>query len=108
MSIIANAPRTSEEIIAALNEQIAQQNEIITSQADALKAAETQGSNSLPVITHEKKQYQVLAKQFTFEGKLVKADDLKANKDLVKALLKAEAGILQLVVEKAPAEPAAN
>ncbi|MDO7877820.1 hypothetical protein Q5H93_23995 [Hymenobacter sp. ASUV-10] len=103
-----NANRTPEEIIEALNKQIAEQNEIINGQADALKAAETQGASALPVITHEKKQYQVLAKQFTFESKLVKAEDLKTNKDLVKALLKAEAGILQLVVEKEAAEPAAN
>jgi hypothetical protein len=102
-----NDSRTPEEIIAALNEQIAQQNAIIDGQAEALKAAETQGADALPVITVDKKQYQVLAKQFTFEGKLVKAEDLKTDKDLVKALLKAETGILQLV-EKATAEPAAN
>ena len=73
---------------------------IIEGQAEQLAAAEIQGAGSLPVLTHDKQRYQVLAGQFTVEGKLVKADDLKTDKSLVESLLKSGSGILQLIEDK--------
>lgn len=99
---------TPEQKIAALEKQLAEtleesraKDSIIETQDEQLKAAEIQGAGSLPVLTHDKKRYQVLAGQFTVEGKLVKAEDLKTDKSLVESLLTSGSGILQLIEEKA-------
>lgn len=98
---------TPEQKIEALEKQLAQvqsesqaKDAIIEGQSEQLAAAEIQGAGSLPVLTHDKKRYQVLAGQFTVEGKLVKAEDLKTDKSLVETLVKAGSGILQLLEEK--------
>ena len=95
-----------QQIEALKNELAAQKAEseakdaIIEGQAEQLAAAEIQGAGSLPVLTHEKKRYQVLAGQFLVEGKLVKAEDLKTDKTLVEKLVTSGSGILQLLEEK--------
>ena len=99
---------TAEQQVEALKNELAAQkaeseakDAIIEGQAEQLAAAEIQGAGSLPVLTHDKQRYQVLAGQFTVEGKLVKADDLKTDKSLVESLLKSGSGILQLIEDKA-------
>lgn len=103
----AKTELTPEQRIEALEKQLAAQlaeseakDAIIEGQAEQLAAAEIQGAGSLPVLTHDKKRYQVLAGQFLVEGKLVKAEDLKTDKTLVETLVTSGSGILQLLEEK--------
>ncbi|MFC7669297.1 hypothetical protein ACFQT0_19510 [Hymenobacter humi] len=93
-----------EKQLAAITAESEAKDAIIEGQTEQLAAAEIQGAGSLPVLTHDKKRYQVLAGQFTVEGKLVKAEDLKTDKSLVESLLKSGSGILVLLEEKTEAK----
>ena len=100
---------TPEQQIEALKTKLAEQqavaaaeaaakDAIIEGQAEKLKEAEAQGQEGRLVITHERKQYRVLAKQFDLgNGETVQAEELKTNKELVADLLKRKSGLLQLV-----------
>lgn len=46
------------------------------------------------VVTHNKKKYKVAAKQFQFGEEVYKAEDLKKNADIVKALIEKKSGLL--------------
>ncbi|MVN77735.1 hypothetical protein GO988_15485 [Hymenobacter sp. HMF4947] len=86
---------TLDQQIEALKQQLAEQNSIIEGQAEQLKAAEAQGAGALPVVTHEKKRYQVLARKFIHKEVEIDANSLKTDKDLVKALVESGTGILK-------------
>lgn len=97
-----NKALTPEQQIEALKQQLAAHKEesaakdaIIEGQAEQLKAAEAQGAGALPVVTHEKKRYQVLARKFIYKDVEVDANQLKTDKDLVKALVESGTGILK-------------
>jgi hypothetical protein len=97
-------PLTPEQRIAQLEAELKAKDAIIEGQAEELKASEAQGAAALPVITHDKKQYRVLAAKFQHKGQEVKAEDLKGNKELVAELIKAKSGLLQLVVAETAKE----
>ncbi|QNF34353.1 hypothetical protein HUW51_17085 [Adhaeribacter swui] len=80
---------------AELEAQQAEKDQIIAEQLEQLDLAEAQKGNTLPVVAHDKKKYQLLAAKFQFAGQEYKAEDLKSDKDLVKKLIEAGAGILQ-------------
>ncbi|QIX60883.1 hypothetical protein HER32_06705 [Hymenobacter sp. BT18] len=100
------ATLTPEARIAQLEAELAANKQIIEEQAEQLQAAEASAETKRPVVTHNRKQYSVLANQFTFDGKLVKAEELAGKPEVVKALIEAESGLLVLVqkAEKPAAE----
>jgi hypothetical protein len=107
----APAALTPEQEIAALKQQLADaqgesqaKDAIIEGQATQLAVATLQGANSLPIISHEGKHYQVLAAVFGLsDGTKVKAEDLKTNTAVVTELVESGSGILQLIELKAEA-----
>ncbi|PSR53905.1 hypothetical protein AHMF7605_10440 [Adhaeribacter arboris] len=90
-----NQPLSAEEELKLLREQLAAKDSIIAEQLEQLDLAEAQKGNPLPVVSHDKKKYQVLAAQFQFEGKEYQAEDLKSDKDLVKSLIHGGSGLIQ-------------
>ena len=95
-----NVEETGEELVARLKWELEEAQNIIGEQAEQLEAKTLQGTGSLPVITYNKQNYQVLAAKFHFKDVDYKAEDLAGNADLVKKLLEAGSGILQKI-EKA-------
>ena len=78
---------TAQELISDLTEQLA-------------NATAGQDISQAVVVSHEKEQYKVLARQFNHLGTEYKADDLKTNPALVKELVELESGLLHKI-EKA-------
>jgi multidrug resistance efflux pump len=96
---------TPEQQIEALKKQLADQaaekdaqQAIIDAQEEELKAARAQGTGALPVVTHDKKQYRVLARKFIIRNVEVDAEKLKSDKELVKELVESGSGLLKEVV----------
>ncbi|OUJ68658.1 hypothetical protein [Hymenobacter crusticola] len=81
--------------LAAKEQESADKDAIIEGQTEQLKAAEAQGAGALPVIIHEKKRYQVLARKFIIRNIEVDAEKLKTDKDLVKELVENGSGLLK-------------
>ena len=97
---MADQVETPEEKIARLERELGEAQGIIGEQQEQLVAKTLQGTGSLPVITYNKQNYQVLAAKFHFKDVDYKAEDLTTNSDLVKQLLEAQSGILHKI-EKA-------
>jgi len=102
-----NAALTLEERFALLEKQLADQtaesaakDAVIEAQDLALKAANAQGASALTVFTHEKKAYQVLAGQFSLEGKIITHEQLKADAELAQLVVEKYPDLVQLLEEK--------
>jgi hypothetical protein len=101
--------QTPEQRIAQLVEELRLKNleseakdAVIESQEEKLAAARAQGLGSLSVITHKKKRYQVLAGQFSLEGKTITHDQLATDAELAKLVVEKYPGlVLELADEKA-------
>ncbi|WP_375435081.1 hypothetical protein [uncultured Hymenobacter sp.] len=99
MGAKVETPKTPEQIIADLQAELAASKQIISGQAEQLQAAEAGAAEGRPVVTHDKKHYRVLVKQFYFNGVEIKAAELKDKTDLVKELVEKESGVLQLITK---------
>lgn len=55
------------------------------------------GNDGSIVVTHEDQLHRVLVPQFHFEGRLVKAEELSGDAELVAKLVKAGSGVLEKV-----------
>ena len=51
------------------------------------------------VVTHERKQYRVLAHKFHHKGAEIAASNLQANKDVLAQLVEMKSGVLQLITK---------
>lgn len=98
---------TPEQQVAQLVEELRQKNleleakdNIITAQDEQLAAANAQGATALSVITHNKKNYQVLAGKFSIDGKEYTHTDVKADKELTKLVVEKYPGLVQVLEEK--------
>lgn len=69
----------AEQTIGELNEKLAN--------AEAVAPEQT-------VVTYEKAQYRVLAQKFSYKGQEIEAKNLQANKEVLKALVDGESGLL--------------
>lgn len=103
----SNAALTLEERFALLeklfNDQVAEstaKDAVIEAQDLALKAANAQGASALSVFTHEKKAYQVLAGQFSIDGKLITHEQLKADAELAQLVVEKYPDLVQVIEEK--------
>jgi hypothetical protein len=56
------------------------------------------------VVTHDKKQYRVLAHKFNHNGAEIAASNLQANKEVLADLVKMKSGVLQLITKAEKAE----
>ena len=84
------AGKTAEELTEIATEQFKanQENEALVTELNAMiKAASKEIAKSKPVVTYNKKSYEVVSGSFSLEGKIVTAADLVANNDLVKLLV---------------------
>lgn len=104
---MANNTETPEQQIARLqaelaskNSELAESQQINAEQAQKLKLAETGVSVGGLVVSHEDKQYQVMAQKFTIDGELVTADQLKDDAELIGKLIEANSGLLVLVAKE--------
>jgi hypothetical protein len=96
---------TNEELVAALEASQAENaklKETVDEQADLVdelnKAVASSGKGIKKVIVkHEGTSYEVVAKSFNFEGKIVTAESLTKNAPLVATLLEMKSGHLKLV-----------
>lgn len=101
MDAKVDAPvETAEQKIARLERELEEATGIISEQTEQLEAKQLQSAGKLPVITHQKQNYQVTAAKFHFNGVDYKAEELAGNSDLVKQLLEAQSGLL-VKIEKA-------
>ena len=73
---LAEQAKEHGDQLRAQLEESAAKDAIIEATAEQLAAATAQGASALSVVTHEKQRYQVLAGQFTIDGKLVKHTEL--------------------------------
>lgn len=72
---------TAQELISDLTEQLA-------------NAQAGQDISHAVVVSHDKEQYKVLARQFNHNGTEYQADELKTNAALVQELVELESGLL--------------
>jgi hypothetical protein len=98
--IMADKVETLEQKVARLEKEVADSKEIIDGQAAKLQTAELGASEQLPVVTHDKQNYRVLAGAFTFKGVKYTAEELKTKSDVVAALVKEESGVLELIIKE--------
>lgn len=56
------------------------------------------------VVTHDKKQYRVLAHKFNHNGAEIAASNLQANKEVLAELVKMKSGVLQLITKAEAAQ----
>jgi hypothetical protein len=101
---MADTPKTPEQLIADLQEQLKKVTEeseakdnIIETQGEQLTAAQAQGAGQLSVVTHDKQTYQVLAGQFSLDDQVIKHHELKGKPELVKKLVEEKSPLLQLL-----------
>jgi hypothetical protein len=99
-----NAALSLEERFAQLeaqfnkvNEESAAKDAVIAAQDVKLAAANAQGANSLSVVTHGDKCYQVLAGKFSIDDKVITHADLKDNAELVALVVEKYPDLLQEV-----------
>jgi len=70
---------------------------VIAAQDVQLAAANAQGAGALSVVSHEGKNYQVLAGKFSLDDKVIKHTDLKTDAELVATLVKEKSPLLKLI-----------
>lgn len=104
---MADTPKTPEQLIADLQEQLKKVTEeseakdnIIETQGEQLVAAQAQGAGQLTVVTHDKQSYQVLAGQFSLDDEVIKHHELKGKPELVKKLVEEKSPLLLLLPKK--------
>ena len=56
------------------------------------------------IVTHERKQYRVLAHKFHHKGAEIAASNLQANKEVLAELVKMKSGLLQLITKAEAAQ----
>lgn len=87
----------AQEAFNTLEKESIQKDEVIAELRKSLTVAKKEASTAgnIIVITHDKKKYNAHSGvKFKLEGKEYLTDDLKENKELVKALVDMGAGIL--------------
>ncbi|MDX5511364.1 MAG: hypothetical protein LPK01_04015 [Hymenobacteraceae bacterium] len=84
---------------AAWDKERAEQEKLIQEQNERLDLAEAQKGKSLPVISHKKQKYQVLAAKFKIGNEEYKAEELQKadNSKLIDTLIEKKSGLLQLI-----------
>jgi hypothetical protein len=70
--------------------------ELIAEQQSALSTDDA--ASTVPVVTFNKKKYQVVVPRFNVDGKEYAAEDLKNNKEVIESLLAKKSGVLVPVV----------
>ena len=100
----SNAALSLEERFAQLEAQykkVTEESEakdgIIAGQEQQLAAANLQGAGSLSVVSHEGRQYQVLAGKFSFDDHVIHHHELKGKPELVAKLVEEKSPLLQLL-----------
>ena len=82
--------------IRELEQEAEVNNKLITTYENQAKLAKIAAQGGAIVVEHEGKHYRVRVPQFHFEGKLVQAETLTDNAELVGKLVTAGSGVLEL------------
>ena len=73
---------------------------IIAGQAEQLANSETaHKQGNVVIVSHDKQQYRVLAKEFQVKGQKIKAEELGKNKEALAYLVESKSGLLVPVVK---------
>ena len=98
---LADQAKTHGDELRSVKDESSAKDAIVEAQAKQLAAAKAQGAGQLSVVTHEDKHYQVLAGQFSLDGKVITHDQLAESPELVKQVVEQYPGLVQLLEEKA-------
>ena len=97
--------KEANEIIAALEAKsteqsatISEQETVIAELRGQLTATKKEVKKSKVIVKHEGSQYEVVIPQFSFNGEVVTAEDLKSKPEVVAALVVEESSVLQVIV----------
>ena len=91
-----------QELESKLEKEQSTAKEVISSLSVQLDTIEKRKSSKNHVVEFEKKQYEFTIPRFEFNGKVVKAVDLKKNDPLIGELLEAGFGGIKLLTPKNP------
>lgn len=84
---------SKNELIEKANEQA----QLIQELNTQLDSQSKKPATKYPTVKHGNDTYKVLAKSFSFEGKIVTAEDLESDKNLVDQLVAIESGFLKKI-----------
>ncbi|WP_299755272.1 hypothetical protein [uncultured Pontibacter sp.] len=97
-----NKELTSEQQIAALKAQLAEQKQlnaeqgkVIEEQHNQLNEIASSDAPAVPVLTIDKKKYQVVIRAFEYKGVKHTVKSLSEDKNLQKELVKISSGVLK-------------